>query len=102
MSYDDTAESQRFLRHTQRVYGAHPDLHLFAREQVSYERMRKAYPNNDVQLVPDIVLSVQGEDNADFTQRHGVLLCMRNDVEDHDRFLPPNDRTDRGGRRFEI
>lgn len=81
MSYDDTAESQRFLRHTQRVYGAHPDLHLFARERVSYERMRKAYPNNGVQLVPDIVLSVQGEDNADFTQRHGVLLCMRNDVE---------------------
>ncbi|GAA0640675.1 polysaccharide pyruvyl transferase family protein [Bifidobacterium pullorum] len=81
MSYDDTAESQRFLRHTQRVYGAHPDLHLFAREQVSYERMRKAYPNNDVQLVPDIVLSVQGEDNADFAKRHGVLLCMRNDVE---------------------
>ena len=81
MSYDDTAESQRFLRHTQRVYGAHPDLHLFARERVSYERMRKAYPNNDVQLVPDIVLSVQGEDNADFAKRHGVLLCMRNDVE---------------------
>ena len=81
MSYDDTAESQRFLRHTQRVYGAHPNLHLFAREQVSYERMRKAYLNNDVRLVPDIVLSVQGEDDADFAGRHGMLLCMRNDVE---------------------
>lgn len=43
--------------------------------------MREAYPRNDVRLVPDIVLSVQSEDDAAFAQRHGVLLCMRNDVE---------------------
>ena len=81
MSYGDTEEDLRFLRHTQRVYGSHPDLHLFAREQVTYERMKAAYPNNDVQLVPDIVLSIDGEDNADFATRQGILLCMRNDVE---------------------
>lgn len=81
MSYGDSADDRRFLRHTQRVYGAHPDLHLFAREQVTYERMKAAYPNNDVRLVPDIVLSVSGEDNADFASRRGILLCMRNDVE---------------------
>ncbi|PKD13318.1 Polysaccharide pyruvyl transferase [Bifidobacterium longum] len=81
MSFGDTEDDHRFLRHTQHVYGAHPDLHLFAREQVTYERMKAAYPDNDVQLVPDIVLSVSGEDNADFTTRQGILLCMRNDVE---------------------
>lgn len=81
MSYEDTADSRRFLRHTQRVYGAHPDLHLFAREQVSYERMKAAYPDNDVRLVPDIVLSLGGQDGAEFGKRRGVLLCMRDDVE---------------------
>lgn len=81
MSYGDSEDDRRFLRHTQRVYGAHPDLHLFAREQVTYGRMKAAYPDNDVQLVPDIVLSVSGEDNADFASRQGILLCMRNDVE---------------------
>lgn len=81
MSYDDTEASRRYLRHTQKIYSSHPDLHLFAREQVSYERMKKAYPDCDVQLVPDIVLSIKGEDDAPFEQRHGVLLCMRNDVE---------------------
>lgn len=81
MSYDDDVDSQRFLRHTQRIYKSHPDLHLFARERVSYERMREAYPDCDVQLVPDIVLSIGGEDDALFGQRHGALLCMRNDVE---------------------
>ena len=81
MSYEDSESSQRYLKHTQKIYNSHPDLHLFAREKVSYERMKEAYPNCDVQLVPDIVLSVQGEDNASFGQRSGVLLCMRNDVE---------------------
>lgn len=81
MSYGDTEDDRRFLRHTQRVYSAHPDLHLFAREQVTYERMKATYLDNDVQLVPDIVLSISGEDNADFAARRGILLCMRNDVE---------------------
>lgn len=81
MSYGDTEDDRRFLRHTQRVYGAHPDLHLFAREQVTYERMKAAYPDNDVRLVPDIVLSIDDEDSAEFAVRQGILLCMRNDVE---------------------
>ena len=81
ISYEDMESSQRYLRHTQKVYASHPDLHLFAREQVSYERMKASYPDCDVQLVPDVVLSIQGEDNAPFDRRHGVLLCMRNDVE---------------------
>ena len=81
ISYEDTEASQRYLRHTQKIYASHPDLHLVAREQVSYERMKEAYPDCDVRLTPDVVLSIQGEDDAPFDQRHGVLLCMRNDVE---------------------
>lgn len=81
ISYGNTEDDHRFLLHTQHIYGKHPNLHLFARESVSFERMKKAYPDNDVQLVPDVVLSVSGEDTADFSARKGVLLCMRNDIE---------------------
>lgn len=81
ISYDDTADSQQYLRYTQNVYSGHRKLHLIARETVSYERMRQYYPDNDVLITPDIVLSLTDQATADFTQRDGILLCMRNDVE---------------------
>ncbi|OZG62119.1 Polysaccharide pyruvyl transferase [Bifidobacterium hapali] len=81
ISYDDTPESQRCLKHTQHVYGRHRNLHLVARETVSYSRMREYYPNNDVRLTPDIVLSLTDQATANPADRKGVLLCMRNDAE---------------------
>ena len=82
ISYDDTPYSQRFLRHTQGVYGRKgKDLHLIARERMSLRRMRDYYPSNDVLLTPDIVLSLTDQATADPAQRDGILLCMRNDVE---------------------
>ncbi len=81
ISYDDSPESRCFLKHTQTVYNRHRDLHLFARERTSFARMKQYYPHNDVRLTPDIVLSIDDQDTADFNQRSGILLCMRNDVE---------------------
>lgn len=82
ISYDDTSSSQRFLHHTQHVYGKKgKDLHLFAREETSYARMSEYYPRNDVRLTPDVVLSLTGHATADSAKRSGILLCMRNDVE---------------------
>lgn len=81
ISYENTKDSQAFLAHTKRVYRCHKDLHLFARETHSFEVMKNCYPDNDVRLTPDIVLSLSGEDNAPFSKRRGALLCMRNDVE---------------------
>lgn len=37
-------------------------LHLFAREKTSYQLMKQYYKNNDIHLVPDIVLSLAGND----------------------------------------
>jgi pyruvyl transferase EpsI len=70
---------RRELRKTAEIYRKHRDLHLFARESVSYELMKKVFPCNYVHLVPDIVLSL---DRAEPTrERQGVMLCMRNDNE---------------------
>lgn len=81
MSYGDTELDKQLLKHSRRVYSSHRNLHLIARERVSYERMKEAYPDTDVRLTPDIVLSMSGNDTGDFSARHGVLLCLRNDVE---------------------
>lgn len=81
ISYGDSPAARTLLRHTQRVYSKHPDLHLFARERRSYEAMRRLYPKNHVYLTPDVVLSLAGFDQEPFAERAGVLLCMRDDAE---------------------
>lgn len=81
ISYGSSQEDRRLLERTKRIYGSHPDLHLIAREYKSYDRMRALYPNLDVQMTPDIVLSMRGMDRYPFPHRRGILLCMRNDKE---------------------
>lgn len=55
---------------------------LFAREQKSYEIMQTLYPNADVILMPDIVLSTTKENyGIGEYKRDSILLCMRNDKE---------------------
>lgn len=61
-----------------KIYSKHRDLHIFAREQVSYDIMKKHFKDNSIYLTPDIVytLTYEGEFN-----RHGILACIRNDRE---------------------
>lgn len=80
ISYEDGAHGRRFLSYVQAVYSSHPDLHLFARERMSYERMKSWFPSTNVYLTPDMVLSLKGIDGTT-AARSGVLLCMRNDKE---------------------
>ena len=79
IDFSDTPKGRRELRKTERAYRRHPDLHLFAREPASFEKMKHSFPANPVHLVPDIVLSL---DTPEVDQpRHGVLLCIRDDAE---------------------
>lgn len=67
------------LTRSSEIYSKHKNLCIFAREIYSYNILKKVYSNNKVGLVPDIVLS---HDFFDFkSQRNGVLICMRNDIE---------------------
>lgn len=77
--YGDAAYDQAELRRARRVYEQASGLTLFAREKMSYERMKKAFPQTDVRLCPDIVLSMEALDHGH--QRNGVALCMRDDGE---------------------
>lgn len=76
--YSEEKESQVEFEKSKSIYNMHPDLHLFARESISYDVMKEAYPNCDVNLVPDIVLYLERTNSIG---RNGVATFLRNDVE---------------------
>lgn len=59
------------------LYGNHPNLHIYAREAISYHEMLSLYKN--VKLVPDMVLSLNECQKT--VERSGCLLCLRSDCE---------------------
>lgn len=81
IDFTDDEKGKDSLSETARVYGKHKDLLIFTREQKSYDVMLKVFPKNQVTLVPDIVLSL--EENNDLLKRNlnEVTFCIRNDDE---------------------
>ena len=75
--YENNDFGNEKLEESIEIYNDHPDLKIFARELTSYEFMKDIYEN--VELVPDIVLSL---DSMDYKlDRQGCLLCLRKDRE---------------------
>ena len=63
-------------------YTGHPELTMVAREQTSFDEMRRLYSETEILLTPDIVLSCSMEDfGARVQERKGILFCIRSDVE---------------------
>jgi len=77
--YSGSPKSKEVLNSSRRVYSRHKDLHLFARDKISYAYMKQFHPDTNVYLCPDIVLSM--EYIVTDSVRSGVLLCMRSDFE---------------------
>ena len=79
IDFGNSERGKAELKKTAAIYNSHAHLHIFAREEKSYEIMRKVFPSVDIHLVPDIVnyYSYQG----DTEQRKDVLLCLRSDKE---------------------
>lgn len=63
---------------SKKIYESHSDLHIFARESISYEVMTNKLKVN-IYLCPDIVLS-QNQSNSNFS-RKGIVCCIRKDEE---------------------
>lgn len=63
-------------------YNGRKKLILIAREKKSFDIMQSMYPNTNIFLVPDIVLSATIETFGVASQgRNGVLFCVRSDAE---------------------
>ncbi len=80
--YSDTEKGHAEKLKSVEIYNQAKNLTIVAREQKSFDTVKSLYPNADILLVPDIVLSTSAEDfNAEKKQRNNILLCMRNDKE---------------------
>lgn len=79
--YSDTAEGKREEKNSIPFYNR-KDLTIVAREYMSFERMKYLYPNANVLVTADIVLSTNRSVLGIKQQkRMGILLCLRNDME---------------------
>lgn len=86
LDWDDSAKSNRALRTIVKKYAKHPDIHIFARESITHNKLIELfnkYNNVNIGLVPDIVMSASAESlGATGTlEASGILKCLRNDKE---------------------
>ena len=80
--YSDTEKGKTQAKASIPFYNGRIGLTLTARERESYEIMKSLYPETDIRLIPDIVLSSSAEEFGVKPQkREGVLMCLRGDVE---------------------
>ena len=79
IDYGTTDVGKRELENSIKIYNAHPNLTIFAREKYSFELMKKYYTNAKIYLVPDIVLS--WTPTLSQAKRKGALFCLRHDKE---------------------
>lgn len=79
--YSDTTEGKREEKNSIPFYNRN-DLTIVAREYMSFERMKCLYPNANVLVTADIVLSTnRGVFGIKQQKRMGILLCLRSDME---------------------
>ncbi len=75
--YEESEYGEKEKQKSQRIYNAHSNLILCAREQVSYNVMKPLYKN--VVLIPDMALSLNH--CIEWQSRSGCMLCLRADRE---------------------
>ncbi len=64
-----------------KIYNAHPNLHVFARDVKSYSTAKELFPSNFVDQLPDPVFTLSYL-NSNVDDRDGILCIFRNDKED--------------------
>lgn len=80
--YSDTKLGKERANESVQYYNKQGNPTLVAREKASYQIMKELYPQAEIMLVPDIVLSATMETfGVEQQSREGVMLCMRNDEE---------------------
>lgn len=83
MYFADTADGKKKLNRCKKIYNAHPNLTLIAREKYTYKKMKQIFTNCKVIINPDIVFYLSKEINtsSDIVRR-GIMTCLRTDKED--------------------
>lgn len=80
--YSDTELGKERASESVQYYNKQENPMLVARERTSYQIMKELYPQAEIMLIPDIVLSATMETfGVERQRREGIMLCMRNDAE---------------------
>ena len=79
MFFSETKQGKEELEKSKKIYSKHKKLIILARESISYELMKKEFPNNKVIQTPDIVTYLNKTDTK--VKRDGLLFILRNDIE---------------------
>ncbi len=80
MHFSNTEKGEKELEKSRQIYSKHKKLLIIARENVSYQTMKKEFPNNKIIQTPDIVTYLDESDKEE-SIREGVLIILRNDIE---------------------
>ena len=81
ISFTNDSDGEKELLKTKKIYNAHNDLTVIAREKKSYEIMKNNFINNKVILNPDMVLYLNDMFKPEFNNRKGIMTCIRSDKE---------------------
>lgn len=86
LDWDESQSSNKALKKIVKIYSTHTDIHVFARESITYRKLEEIFsgqPNVKIGFVPDIVMSTSarrlGVESS--SKPSGVLTCLRNDKE---------------------
>lgn len=96
--FSDTPQGRREKDITRRIYGRHRRLTVIGRDEVSGQLAAELFPEAQVSILPDFVLSLRAEDfgltpQADSSDR--IMACLRLDDESA---LGPSQRAALAGR----
>lgn len=79
IDYEENNRARFELNKTKKIYSKHDNLIICAREKKSYKIIKDNFSNNEVILIPDIVLY---NDYKKYNlKRKGICLCLRKDIE---------------------
>ena len=84
--YDNDQKSQAVCRGARNVYESNNNFIIHVRERESEQIGHELFPNTEIVLCPDIVLSLRMESTFE-GNRHGICLCLRNDCEKTNDYL---------------
>ena len=82
IDFTDDKEGIKSLKKTVKTVKSHKNILIFAREEKSYNKMKKIFGNSKVKLSPDIVLSLKDSLKINIEKTDKIGICFRNDKED--------------------
>lgn len=86
LDWDESHSSHKALKKIVKIYSGHSDIHIFARELITYKKLEELFnrqQNVKIGFVPDIVMSASAKKLGvvNSSKPTGILTCLRNDKE---------------------